>query len=887
MALKNPFDVQHRKNVVVYQQMIDAIFAKYAGEMAKVGASIKGVDPKKVFSFADYPMTNNRVKMLLKKMSSEMTTTILNGVEHEWTLANNKNNELCRVVFGDNIGKLTQEQYRRYFKTNYDAMEAFQKRRDAGLKLSDRVWNYTNQFKDEIEYGLDLGIRNGQDAASMAKDLKQYLKYPDKLFRRVRDVHGKLVLSKAAKAFHPSRGVYRSSFKNARRLAATETNIAYRSADYERWNDLDFVVGIRVQTSQNHGELDICDMLAGDYPKDFKFVGWHPLCRCNATAILKTKDELMDDLNDDEERGSVNAVLDVPQGFKDYVEANSQRIAKTPKLPYFLRDNGKRDENGRYILKPLGQNVSVRNAKPTALDIAKQRHANRKPEQVKAIKDAWKDRRDTITEGNRLLALFRGIDIDGESYAKLERSLNHGNYAAAKTNIAALTDVETRVNSLTRLADPWDAARQFGVSAAEATNRAVERTLSTWGSGSDLSYVKGKLEFEIGWVEREKRYPTWKIAQDAYKKRLKEVEQELIRKERNDLLTRAKDVFKVTSPTAKIKSLKAGFDLLTATPNWDLATAKDMLEKAVIEVDKLNASREAKRIAKVLKGTGASSVPHETLEELAARLGDDTPKTLENLKPLIDSRRADLAKKFGEATLQKAEAFIQQMMDAGDYGMNVPRVSRRGRGTDDVIDNIFSSWFKCQQETGTGNGMVDVDARKRASRDLFGTNIRTTKNNEYEKYGFLMDKDMVKQASSGIANQYWNYGDGIQIRFKRDKVIATMTTTDSLSSGLYPCLTTDAKATAIERSHIKDYADALGKVDPTDIVACTKKFTWLYHELQYHGMLTLDCIDSVYIPKDVIPKLRKTALEKIKAVGCKVFTESGGVAVPVDWDAIL
>jgi hypothetical protein len=53
---------------------------------------------------------------------------------------------------------------------------------------------------------LDLGMRDGIPAIEMARDLKQYLKYPDKLFRRVRDVHGQLHLSKAAKKFHPGQG---------------------------------------------------------------------------------------------------------------------------------------------------------------------------------------------------------------------------------------------------------------------------------------------------------------------------------------------------------------------------------------------------------------------------------------------------------------------------------------------------------------------------------------------------------------------------------------------------------------------------------------------------------------------------------------------------------
>ena len=81
---------------------------------------------------------------------------------------------------------------------NESAREAFLKRKTGGLNLSDRVWRYSQEFKTEIEMGIDLGIRDGKSAQQMARDLKQYLQHPDKLFRRVRDEHGMLHLMKRA-----------------------------------------------------------------------------------------------------------------------------------------------------------------------------------------------------------------------------------------------------------------------------------------------------------------------------------------------------------------------------------------------------------------------------------------------------------------------------------------------------------------------------------------------------------------------------------------------------------------------------------------------------------------------------------------------------------------
>lgn len=145
--------------------------------------------------------------------------------------------------------------------------------------------------------------------------------------------------------FHLGQGVYRSSYKNARRLAATETNIAYRTSDHECWRQLDFV--------------DICDRLSaeygstntsgkGCYPKDFKFTGWHPHCRCHAESILKTDEEIAEDnrriLRGDDPisyKDSDKYVKDVPKEFNDWVKDNSVRIIKANKLPYFMTDNKK------------------------------------------------------------------------------------------------------------------------------------------------------------------------------------------------------------------------------------------------------------------------------------------------------------------------------------------------------------------------------------------------------------------------------------------------------------------------------------------------------------------------------------------------------------------
>ena len=347
----NKFDKQHLANVKRYQRRIDAIYKKAAEQAAQRAASLPVPDDY-IFTFDDFPAIKKQIDALMATMAAEIEMTVTDGVRAEWDLSNAKNDALVDTLPGS-LSSLAK-----YHRTHEDALNAFLERKQNGLGLSDRVWRYTNQFKNEIEMGLDVGIREGQSAATIARSIQQYLQYPDMLFRRVKDEHGVFQLSQRAASFHPGQGVYRSSYKNALRLAATETNIAYRTADHERWQDLDFIVGIEIHLSNNHTVLnhkkervplfDICDELQGRYPREFKFVGWHPNCRCIATQVFKTKAEM--DADDERlKRGeepldphqSENAVTEMPEGFNRWMEDNAERLENPKSMPYFIRDNFK------------------------------------------------------------------------------------------------------------------------------------------------------------------------------------------------------------------------------------------------------------------------------------------------------------------------------------------------------------------------------------------------------------------------------------------------------------------------------------------------------------------------------------------------------------------
>lgn len=342
------FDAAHYKTTTAYTRAVNALFDKATSDIAEV-AHREDYDPDKPFDFDDYPKAKAQLQKTLKGLASKMQAVIETGSRRQWLFACHKNDEFIASII--DTTKLTKGRLQKMQDRNLDALQSFQARKVGGLSLADRVWKYTEQYKAQIELGLDVGLGEGRSAAQLSRDLRQNLQDPNRLFRRVRDKRGNLQLSKAAKAFHPGQGVYRSSYKNAMRLTRSEINMAYREADHLRWQQLDFVVGFEVHRSNHEPKCKcvLCERLVGKYPKWFKFKGWHPQCLCYATAILMDEDDfdkqelsdLKSALKGTEYRklSAKNEVTELPDGFKDWVAENETKQANWASTPYFIKDN--------------------------------------------------------------------------------------------------------------------------------------------------------------------------------------------------------------------------------------------------------------------------------------------------------------------------------------------------------------------------------------------------------------------------------------------------------------------------------------------------------------------------------------------------------------------
>ena len=326
------YDKQHIQKVAAQQAVIANIFNQFILSVSPYLR--KWSDAGKNNVWISNQGIESAVDRVLLNLESMLYANISAFQKDGWERAERKNDDFISLfIKGMSISSATKDGM---FTHSLSAFEALKNDIDSnGLKLSDRVWNITQQTKSQLEFYLDSGVVSGRNSNGISSDIRQILHNPQKRFRRIRNEKGELVLSQPMKDYHPGQGVYRSAYKNALRTSATTTNTAYRSADYERWSKQDFILGIEIQRSANNrGPCKICDAMVGKYPKTFKFTGFHPFCICFATPITMEPENFADFLlNDTVPKEQV--ITDIPQGAKDFVNENKDGLQSA----FWYKDN--------------------------------------------------------------------------------------------------------------------------------------------------------------------------------------------------------------------------------------------------------------------------------------------------------------------------------------------------------------------------------------------------------------------------------------------------------------------------------------------------------------------------------------------------------------------
>lgn len=474
------------KRTEAYAERVRALFAATVNQILALNKTIPTLKPGEMFSFdAQSLKKQNEVERLLRQLHSVATMAIQQGITLEWGQANAAADNLVKSVFGQAV--LSSPEFKAWGGRNGAAMQAFINRSEKGLSLSDRVWQAVRQLREEMEVAITISVGEGQSAQKMSQSVRQYLNDPDLMFRRFRykageeieydedgnEIGKKIIWGRKWKKrikkpdgtygwidydrndYKTGAGVYKSSAKNAMRVARTETNIAYRRADHQRWQAMDFVIGQRVSMSKDHPKKDICDKLAGDYPKDFVFDGWHPQCFCYVTPITIPPEEtaklteMM--LAGEDWRGELarlkrgREITSYPDNFKSWVRDNADNIQAARDRgtePYFIRNNARAINN---IINP-----------PKALtprEIADQRHAARTDADKQKILNAWQERKERIeaekkashitaitsTYGNRILDIMG--DIPGVDTTALRAAIKAGDTTLIQDEAKKLRDL--------------------------------------------------------------------------------------------------------------------------------------------------------------------------------------------------------------------------------------------------------------------------------------------------------------------------------------------------------------------------------------------------------------------------------------------------------------
>ena len=608
-----------------YAEKVRLLFAKTVNDILALNKTMPSLDEGVMFSFdGESIKKQNEVEVLLRRLHSAVTMAIQQGVKLEWDAANQECDKLVQSVFGKKI--LESPEFSAWMGRNTAARDAFLSRSEHGLNLSDRVWKSVRQLRDEMEVAMTVSIGEGESSSSMSRKVRQYLNNPDDMFRRFRykkgekdiidpetgEITGKEIIygkkwKKRVKddvtgkykwidydrdSYKTGAGVYKSSARNAMRVARTETNIAYRRADNARWQDMDFVLGQRVQLSKNHPKKDICDKLQGDYPKDFVFDGWHPQCFCFCTPILMDESEMAKVteafLKGEKYTPRGKQITDYPAAFKDWVRDHAEDIAASRERgtePYFIRNNAQAIDE---IINPQPKELSI-------LEKAKLRHDARTPEQEEAIKNAWEERKHKhqLIKKTADNVLNVAQDYGEVDFSELQSAIKSGDLnkmqelektvaqsvSAMKKQEAALADLMPNAHELHQSHSMNELKEAYN-----ELDGVMKKWLSKYSYSSvdtaPLEHLRNKLDFEL--TNPTISYSQKEIIKKAITEKIRFINQKLAW---NDLISKAASLRTFKTKSSVYKDYLAKID--DAIKSNDFAALQKSIEDAESQQQKL------------------------------------------------------------------------------------------------------------------------------------------------------------------------------------------------------------------------------------------------------------------------------------------------------------
>ena len=159
----NPHDEKHKKRINRYLDKINGHFDALVTEISIIVVNQKVSE--KIFKFKDYKTITKRVSESLKKYQNNLISSIKVYSQYEWDFANAKVDDILKTHLEGIKGKVPSSLYVDKIRQisiesqNQKAFEAFQERKHGKFTISERVWNITDQAKEN----LDLAKMNGYD----------------------------------------------------------------------------------------------------------------------------------------------------------------------------------------------------------------------------------------------------------------------------------------------------------------------------------------------------------------------------------------------------------------------------------------------------------------------------------------------------------------------------------------------------------------------------------------------------------------------------------------------------------------------------------------------------------------------------------------------------
>ena len=295
------------KRLNTYTRKVLAIYEVLSKESAKIATSTD-YDGDGEFSFADYPKTSKKVDALLDYYYNNMRALVYSGISNEWKNSDTLQDLLAKRVIKTFTRKIGNAKKKAYYEHNNAAKKAFIERKVKGLNLSQRIWNQRDDIKEALERCLSTGIEKGMSAVKLSKKVSKYLNDYPSLAKDYKKKFGKAITIQNCE--------YRSV-----RLARNEINMAYRSAEQERWAKMDYIKGKEIKTTNNTThKSDMCDFLAGIYPKGFCWTGWHVNCMCYAIPVIMSEKEYWSGKQPNNT---------MPKNFTNWVDDNKDKVKQS------------------------------------------------------------------------------------------------------------------------------------------------------------------------------------------------------------------------------------------------------------------------------------------------------------------------------------------------------------------------------------------------------------------------------------------------------------------------------------------------------------------------------------------------------------------------------